>query len=72
MWRQGGFLVQGTPDIVVPRPRDYFCGEVLFILVLPDPTELKQIEFVATALAGAFESEGWGQCQSVGSQTGRG
>jgi len=41
-------LVQGTPDIVVPRLRDYVRrGVTLFILVLPDPSDLAQIEFVA-------------------------
>jgi F420-dependent oxidoreductase-like protein len=41
-------LVQGTPDIVVPRLLDYVRrGVTLFILVLPDPTDLAQIEFVA-------------------------
>lgn len=41
-------LVQGTPDIVVPRLLDYVRrGVTLFILVLPDPTDLAQIELVA-------------------------
>jgi alkanesulfonate monooxygenase SsuD/methylene tetrahydromethanopterin reductase-like flavin-dependent oxidoreductase (luciferase family) len=41
-------LVQGTPDIVVPRLLDYQRrGATLFILVLPDPTDLAQLEFVA-------------------------
>ena len=41
-------LVQGTPDIVVPRLLDYARrGVSLFILVLPDPTDLDQVEFVA-------------------------
>ena len=41
-------LVQGTPDIVVPRLLDYARrGVSLFILVLPDPTDLAQVEFVA-------------------------
>lgn len=41
-------LVQGTPDIVVPRLLDYARrGATLFILVLPDPTDLDQIAFVA-------------------------
>lgn len=41
-------LVQGTPDIVVPRLLDYARrGVSLFILVLPDPTDLAQIELVA-------------------------
>lgn len=41
-------LVQGTPDIVVPRLLDYVRrGVSLFILVLPDATDLDQIDFVA-------------------------
>ncbi len=41
-------LVQGTPDIVVPRLLDYVRrGVTLFILVLPDPADLGHIEFVA-------------------------
>jgi len=41
-------LVQGTPDIVVPRLLDYARrGVSLFILVLPDPTDLAQVDFVA-------------------------
>ena len=44
-------LVQGTPDIVVPRLLDYVRrGVSLFILVLPDPTDLAQIEFVASRI----------------------
>jgi alkanesulfonate monooxygenase SsuD/methylene tetrahydromethanopterin reductase-like flavin-dependent oxidoreductase (luciferase family) len=41
-------LVQGTPDIVIPRLRDY-CrrGVTFFILVLPDPGDLRQLDFVA-------------------------
>ncbi len=51
MWQQGGFLVQGTPDIVVPRLRDYIRrGVSLFVFVLPDKTDLKQIEFIASAV----------------------
>lgn len=46
-WAQGNSLVQGTPDIVVPRFRDYARrGVSLFILVLPDPTDLKHLDFV--------------------------
>jgi len=56
MWRQGGFLVQGTPDIVVPRLRDYARrGVSLFIVVLPDSTDVKQIEFVASAVVREFD-----------------
>lgn len=41
-------LVQGTPDIVVPRLLDYVRrGVSTFMLVLPEPTDLAQIEFVA-------------------------
>ena len=46
-WAQGNNLVQGTPDIVVPRFRDYVRrGVSLFILVLPDASDLKHLEFV--------------------------
>ena len=48
VWGSDDQLVQGTPDIVVPRLRDYQRrGVTFFILVLPDPTDLAQIEFVA-------------------------
>ena len=48
VWASDDQLVQGTPDIVVPRLRDYQRrGVTFFILVLPDPTDLAQIEFVA-------------------------
>jgi F420-dependent oxidoreductase-like protein len=41
-------LVQGTPDIVVPRLLDYARrGVSLFILVLPDPLDAAAVEFVA-------------------------
>ncbi len=41
-------LVQGTPDIVVPRLLDYVRrGVTLFIFTLPDPTDLAHLEFVA-------------------------
>jgi F420-dependent oxidoreductase-like protein len=47
-WSYDDQLVQGTPDIVGPRLRDYTRrGVTLFILVLPDPTNLEQVEFVA-------------------------
>jgi F420-dependent oxidoreductase-like protein len=47
-WSYDDQLVQGTPDIVGPRLRDYTRrGVTLFILVLPDATNLKQVEFVA-------------------------
>lgn len=48
IWSSDDQLVQGTPDIVGPRLRDYQRrGVSFFILVLPDPTDLRQIEFVA-------------------------
>ncbi len=47
LWTRGTGYVQGTPDIVVPRFLDYARrGVSLFIVVLPDPTDLKQLEFV--------------------------
>lgn len=48
-------LVQGTPDIVVPRLLDYARrGVTLFVLVLPEPTDLAQVEFVAREVMTAF------------------
>jgi F420-dependent oxidoreductase-like protein len=48
MWTLSGNFVQGTPDIVVPRYRDYIRrGVSFFIVQLPDGRNLKQIEFVA-------------------------
>ncbi len=48
LWAQTGNLVQGTPDIVVPRYRDYIRrGVSFFIIQLPDGRDLKRIEFVA-------------------------
>jgi F420-dependent oxidoreductase-like protein len=48
LWTQTGQLVQGTPDIVVPRYRDYIRrGVSFFIIQLPDGRDLKRIEFVA-------------------------
>lgn len=48
LWAHSGNLVQGTPDIVVPRYRDYIRrGVSFFIIQLPDGRNLKQIEFVA-------------------------
>jgi F420-dependent oxidoreductase-like protein len=48
MWTLSGNFVQGTPDIVVPRYRDYIRrGVTFFIVQLPDGRNLKQIEFVA-------------------------
>ena len=48
VWSYDDQLIQGTPDIVGPRLRDYERrGVTCFILVLPDPTDLRQIEFVA-------------------------
>lgn len=51
MWTLSGNLVQGTPDIVVPRYRDYVRrGVSFFIVQLPDGRNLKQIEYVARAV----------------------
>ena len=48
IWASDDQLVQGTPDIVGPRLRDYQRrGVSCFVLVLPDVTDLRQIEFVA-------------------------
>jgi F420-dependent oxidoreductase-like protein len=48
IWSSDDQLVQGTPDIVGPRLRDYQRrGVSFFILVLPDATDLAQVEFVA-------------------------
>ncbi len=48
VWEHDDQLVQGTPDIVGPRLRDYQRrGVTFFIFVLPNPTDLGQIEFVA-------------------------
>jgi F420-dependent oxidoreductase-like protein len=48
MWANWGTFVQGTPDIVVPRFRDYIRrGVSFFIIQLPNSRDLKQIEFVA-------------------------
>jgi F420-dependent oxidoreductase-like protein len=53
VWGSDDQLVQGTPDIVVPRLRDYQRrGVTFFVLVLPDPTDLAQIEFVAKEVVG--------------------
>jgi F420-dependent oxidoreductase-like protein len=55
MWTFSGNYVQGTPDIVVPRYRDYIRrGVSFFIVQLPDPRDLKQIEFVAQHVMGAL------------------
>ena len=46
-WVGTNHFVQGTPDIVVPRFRDYARrGVSLFILVLPDPNNVRHLEFV--------------------------
>ena len=48
LWAHSGNLVQGTPDIVVPRYRDYIRrGVSFFIIQLPDGRDLQRIEFVA-------------------------
>lgn len=50
-WAYDG-VVQGTPDIVVPRLLDYARrGVTQFIFALPDPTEIAQIEYVGRAIA---------------------
>lgn len=53
MWAHTGGVVQGTPDIVVPRYRDYIRrGVSFFVIQLPDGRDLKQIEFVARNVIG--------------------
>lgn len=48
MWAHTGTFVQGTPDVVVARYRDYIRrGVSFFIIQLPNSRDLKQIEFVA-------------------------
>jgi len=48
MWTFAGNFVQGTPDIVVPRIRDYIRrGVTFFIVQLPDPRDTTRIEFIA-------------------------
>lgn len=47
LWTTGNGYVQGTPDIVVPRLRDYARrGVSLFILALPDAFDAKRLDFV--------------------------
>jgi F420-dependent oxidoreductase-like protein len=47
LWALGTNFVQGTPDIVVPRFLDYVRrGVSLFILLLPEATDLRRLEFV--------------------------
>jgi F420-dependent oxidoreductase-like protein len=54
----GDQCVQGTPDIVVPRLRDYVRrGVSSFIFALPHATDLKQIEFVAREIVAELKSE---------------
>jgi alkanesulfonate monooxygenase SsuD/methylene tetrahydromethanopterin reductase-like flavin-dependent oxidoreductase (luciferase family) len=53
VWSSDDQLVQGTPDIVGARLRDYQRrGVTCFILVLPDPTDLRRVEFVAREVVG--------------------
>lgn len=53
LWARTGRFVQGTPDIVVPRYRDYIRrGVSFFIIQLPDGRDLKRIEFVAKQVIG--------------------
>jgi len=55
MWTLSGNYIQGTPDIVVPRYRDYIRrGVSFFIVQLPDARDLKQIEFVAKQVIAAL------------------
>jgi alkanesulfonate monooxygenase SsuD/methylene tetrahydromethanopterin reductase-like flavin-dependent oxidoreductase (luciferase family) len=57
-WDYDDQLVQGTPDIVVPRLRDYRRrGVSCFILVLPDPTDLRHVEFVAREIVGELRDD---------------
>jgi len=57
IWSHDDQLVQGTPDIVGPRLRDYERrGVTFFILVLPDPTDLRQLDFVAKEVVAALAS----------------
>jgi F420-dependent oxidoreductase-like protein len=54
VWSADDQLVQGTPDIVGARLGDYRRrGVTLFVLVLPDPTDLRQIEFVGREICTA-------------------
>ena len=56
VWSYDDQLVQGTPDIVGPRLRDYVRrGVTLFVLVLPDPTDLAQIDFIAREIIPELE-----------------
>jgi F420-dependent oxidoreductase-like protein len=58
MWAHSGNLVQGTPDIVVPRYRDYIRrGVSFFIIQLPDGRDLKQIEFVSRNVIDELRSD---------------
>jgi F420-dependent oxidoreductase-like protein len=51
MWANSTSVIQGTPDIVVPRLRDYARrGVSAFILALPDARDLKRLEFVSQAV----------------------
>lgn len=57
MWGYDDQLVQGTPDIVGPRLRDYERrGVSCCVLALPDATNLAQVEFVAKAVVGELST----------------
>jgi F420-dependent oxidoreductase-like protein len=48
-------IVQGTPDIVVPRLLDYArLGVSSFIVALPDPSDLAHVELVAREVVAAL------------------
>jgi F420-dependent oxidoreductase-like protein len=54
VWAADDQLVQGTPDIVGARLGDYRRrGVTAFVLVLPDPADLRQIEFVGREICAA-------------------
>lgn len=56
VWGHDDQLVQGTPDIVGPRLRDYRRrGVSLFIFVLPNPADLAQIEFVTREICAQLD-----------------
>ena len=56
LWAHSGNFVQGTPDIVVPRYRDYIRrGVSFFIVQLPDGRDLQQVEFVARNIVGELQ-----------------
>lgn len=51
LWAMTGQCVQGSPDVVVPRYRDYMRrGVNFFIVQLPDGRSVKQMEFIANRI----------------------